>query len=243
MNKAEGLIIIPAYNEENNIFQVIQGIREYSQGLDIIVINDGSEDGTGGIASGMGEQVINHFFNIGYGGALQTGYKYALAREYKYVIQFDADGQHDPRVISTIRECLESGSCDIVIGSRFLEDIRDAGLFKGAAIRFFRLLIKFFTGERITDPTSGLQGLNREVFEHFSKMGMFPEDYPDADTLIYAIKKGYRVLEVPAKNIKRLSGKSMHKGIKCVYYVLKMIVSILVVVLRLKFEKKVMRYV
>lgn len=243
MGNKDGLLIIPAYNEEKNISEVIKGVRRRNYNLDIVIINDGSQDRTAELARKTGEQVIDHLFNIGYGGALQTGYKYAAARAYTYVVQCDADGQHDPGDIAAILELLRTENYDIVIGSRFTAGLKDAGFFKGMAIRFFRFLIKLFTGEKITDPTSGLQGLNREAFEHYAKIGNFPEDYPDADTLIYMLKKGYRISEVPVRSGKRLAGQGMHDGLNCIYYVLKMVVSIMVVLLRCRFQKRVIPHV
>lgn len=235
---SKGLIIIPAYNEEENIAGVLEDIRRYGYDLDIVVINDGSKDHTGEVARKAGVTVIDHFYNIGYGGALQTGYKYAVAKDYDYIVQFDADGQHNPVYIRTISELMESGAYDIVIGSRFMDGVRNVSWGKVLAINFFRFIIRVSTGVALTDPTSGLQGLHREVVQYYTEMGNFPEDYPDADTLIWMLKKKYRVYEFPVDIKQRASGKSMHHGLKSVYYCLKMMVSILVVLLRFEMEKR-----
>ncbi|OPY57980.1 MAG: Undecaprenyl-phosphate mannosyltransferase [Pelotomaculum sp. PtaU1.Bin035] len=236
MKKTDCLIIIPAYNEEQNISRVLQDIRKLDTDLDIVVINDGSRDKTVERVKKAGcSKVITLPYNLGYGGALQTGFKYAVNMGYQFVIQFDADGQHDPEDILTILDHLKTGIPDIVIGSRFLgRGSFDPGVMKKFAITVFRLLIKISTGVMITDPTSGLQGLTNRVFTRYATRGDYPEDYPDADTLISMIAAGYRVVEFPANIRIRHSGNSMHTGIRTIYYFVKMLVSILVVLFRNK---------
>ncbi len=237
MGTADGLIIIPAYNESKNIGQVLKDIRQCNYNIDIIVINDGSNDNTGQVVVEEGEKVINQFYNLGYGGALQTGFKYAVAMEYQFVIQFDGDGQHNPEDLQIIIEQLKTGDYDIVIGSRFIiKNSFQISLAKKLAIIIFRLIIRISTGVKITDPTSGFQGLNQRTFRYYSGMGNFPEDFPDADTLIHMLKSNYQVKEVPVNMKNRLSGKSMHSGFRALYYAIKMLVSISVVLLRAKFK-------
>lgn len=229
------LVIIPAYNEERNIGRVLKEIRSLKIDLDIVVVDDGSRDGTGAVTGEAGERVITLPYNLGYGGALQTGFKYAADMGYNYIIQFDADGQHDPEDIPVILGRLRSGAMDIIIGSRFLGNgSAYAGTLKRTAIWLFRFLIKISTGVRITDPTSGLQGLTCRAFSHYAARGNYPEDFPDADTLIGMILSGYRVTEFPANIRERISGRSMHSGVRTVFYFIKMLVSILVVFIREK---------
>lgn len=232
MSNSEALIVIPAFNEEKNISNVLSELSKSCMACDVVVINDGSKDATSFIARQEGVTVIDHIYNIGYGGALQTGFKFAVLHDYEYVIQFDGDGQHSPEDIHKILAKLKTDSCDIVIGSRFLSPTGKVGLMKRIAIQCFRNLIKFFTGATITDPTSGLQGLNRKVFSYYAKMGNYPEDFPDADTLIHMLRKKYRVCEIPANIRDRMSGESMHIGLKTLFYFIKMLVSIIVVVIR-----------
>lgn len=235
MSRSKCLILIPAYNEEKNIGRVMREIRGARILEDILVINDGSADKTASIVEEAGERVVSLPYNLGYGGALQTGFKYAAGKGYKYVIQFDADGQHDPKDLEVILELLETGKPDIVIGSRFMgRSSFYTGILKKLAIGVFRFLIKFSTGVRITDPTSGLQGLSQRAYRHYAVLGNYPEDFPDADTLIYMILSGYRVEEFPANIRERHSGKSMHSGFRILYYFIKMLVSIFVVLLRKK---------
>ncbi len=233
MKKADCLVVIPAYNEEKNVGRVLEEIRRLNINVDIIVVNDGSGDKTEDVVREAGENVITLPYNLGYGGALQTGYKYAAGMGYNYVTQFDADGQHDPGDIPGILEQLRAGGCDIVIGSRFLGGRTvKAGILKRVAVAVFRLLIKVSTGAKITDPTSGLQGLTRQAFSHYAVMGNFPADFPDADTLIHMLLSDYRVRETAANIRERYSGKGMHYGIKTFFYFIKMLVSILVVLIR-----------
>lgn len=231
------LIIIPAYNEEKNIGGVIKDIRRLNYDVDILVINDASKDNTEHVVLENDEKVINHLYNLGYGGALQTGFKYAVSMGYEYVIQFDGDGQHDPESIQTIIAPLLSGQYDIVIGSRFLvNSAYRVSIFKKFAIGLFRWFIKISTNEIVSDPTSGLQGLNRKTFSYYSRMGNFPSDFPDADTLIHMLIRNYRVIEVPVFMKERLFGQSMHGGFKSIIYGIKMVISISVVLLRARLK-------
>lgn len=229
------LIIIPAHNEEKNISNVLTEIQKHNPDVDILVINDGSGDKTAEIVMNMGIKIINVPYNLGYGGALQTGFKYAVNQEYKYVIQFDGDGQHDSEDIKTIVELLVNVDTDIVIGSRFLgRGNFQTGCMKRIAIAIFRFIIKTTTGVKITDPSSGLQGLSRDAFAFYANMGNFPSDYPDADILIQMILNGYNVTEIPANIRVRNHGTSMHAGLRPILYFMKMLVSIMVVLLRHK---------
>ena len=229
------LIIIPAYNEEKNIGNVLKEIVQLYPGIDVLVIDDGSSDNTGTIVLEQRVKLITHPFNLKYGSALQTGFKYAMINGYRHVIQFDADGQHDPQDIKIIIKIMEKGKADIIIGSRFLgKGAEGMGFFKKTAIIIFRLIIRVFTGQKITDPSSGLQGLTRRAFGYYALMGHYPADYPDADVLIQMILNGFKVCEFPANIRARNSGQSMHAGIRPVYYLIKMLVSILVVLLRPK---------
>lgn len=234
------LVIIPAYNEEHNIGKVLKDIEDTIADVDILVVNDGSSDKTGNIVRALGIDVISLPYNLGYGGALQTGFKYAVLNSYKYVIQFDADGQHDPEDITKIQSELRKGTADIVIGSRFLGGgSLKTGFVKRVAISLFRFLIRYYTGQRITDPTSGLKGLTRRTFSHYAIMGNYPDDFPDADILIQMIRSKYRVQEVPADMYIRDSGRSMHSGLRPIYYLIKILLCIVIVLLREKTLKEV----
>lgn len=225
-------IIIPAYNEQENLGRVIAGIRSVFKG-DIIVVDDGSEDSTSIEARRFGAHVIRHPFNLGYGVALQTGYKYALVQGYDYLLQMDADGQHNPANIPALFEKIENDDCDIVIGSRFLSDSYETGNLRMLAIKLFRIIILALTGERVSDPTSGYQAMNANVLNFFRKD--FPYDYPDANTVILLHRSGFRIKELPVSMYPNSKGRSMHSGFfKISYYFFKIFLSITVTILKKK---------
>ena len=225
-------IIIPACNEERNIASVIAGIRACCD-IDLVVIDDGSTDATTAIARESGALVIRHPFNMGYGAALQTGYKYALRKDYDILLQMDADGQHKPEFIPELFGPVENLECDVAIGSRFLERSQyETGIFKTVAIKLFRQVIRMTTGEHITDPTSGYQCLNRKVFEFFTE-DHFPCDYPDANVIIMLHRSGFRIKEIPVVMLPNPQARSMHRGaITITYYFFKVFLSIFVTLIR-----------
>lgn len=232
------LIIIPVYNEEKNIREVVEGIRGKNIPFDLLVINDGSTDGTAGIVKELGVKLITLPFNLGYGAALQTGYKYAVKKGYDLVIQFDGDGQHNPGDIIFLAQKFSTAKADIVIGSRFLGSSHyRPGWARFLAIKLFSLVIRLTTGVLITDPTSGLQAVGKRAFQYYAQSGNFPEDYPDADTLIHIILIGLRVVEIPALMYPRKTGTGMHAGFKAIFYVLKVFLSIIAVLLRKKIKR------
>lgn len=234
----EVLLIIPAYNEEQNIGKIITLIRRYNRTVDILVINDGSSDGTARIAEDSGAKVVDIPFNMGYGVALQTGYKYALEGGYQYVIQMDADCQHDPQYINALLAEIKNGGSDIVIGSRFLSGgSYKVPLVRRIGIQLFNIITSVIIRQRISDCTSGYQAINRGVLNFYSS-DIYPYDYPDADTLIMAYFGGFKLKEIPVRMFQNESGKSMHGGIKPLYYIFKMFLSIFVIILRNKPYKK-----
>lgn len=220
--KHELLIIIPAYNEEESIGAFLSSLKHANimEFADVVIINDASKDATADIVRELGFSVISHPYNLGYGTALQTGYKYGVANDYRYIIQIDSDGQHDSCNISRIYEALrqkdEAGNTpDLIIGSRFFKDSQSFSIsfIKKVAIRFFRHVIKIASHQNITDPTSGLQGLSRSVFEYYARFGNFDNNYPDANMIVQMALLGYQIREIPAVMHERKAGQSMHFGI------------------------------
>jgi glycosyltransferase involved in cell wall biosynthesis len=230
MNKK--CIIIPTYNEEKNIASVIENIRGCSK-VDIVVIDDGSTDLTAVIAQEAGAFVIRHPFNMGYGVALQTGYKYAVEKNYDLLVQMDGDGQHSVKFIPALFNQVESFACDVAIGSRFLSQGQyKAGFLKSLGIGIFRHIIWLATREKVTDPTSGYQCLNRRVFEFFTD-DHFPCDYPDANVIIMLHRTGFRIREIPVEMKPNPEGHTMHRGIFTIsYYLFKVFLSIFVTLIR-----------
>lgn len=237
------LIILPAYNEEGSIGGFIDKIKAdpISEIADILVIDDGSRDNTAEIVkSKEGVHVITHVFNLGYGCALQTAYKYATEKQYEYLIQIDSDGQHDVCNIRNIYNVLtrEENPPDVVIGSRFMDDsiTFHVSTIKKILIGFFRILIKLSTGSAILDPTSGLQGMNYKVFSHNSVFLNFFNDYPDANMIVQTLLNHFSMEEIGAVMHLRTTGQSMHSGLKPIVYGVTMIISTLVVILRGKLK-------
>jgi Glycosyltransferases involved in cell wall biogenesis len=239
---ARGLVLIPAYNEEQNIAFVLNDLKKHvlKLGMDILVIDDGSTDNTAKIVEQEKVTVIRLPFNLNYGAALQTGFKYAYDKGYDYVVQFDADGQHFASEILKLINTKVSMNADIVIGTRFFENSSyRIGGFKKAGIIFLRLLVWLATGDRITDPTSGFQLLDRRVYMIYSIKGNFPTDYPDADVYISMRRSGFKIVETPAVMYRRSAGTSMHSGLKILMYFPKMLISVLAVIFRDCFQKEV----
>lgn len=240
----EVLIIVPAFNEENNLVRLLEKLCEpkIRSIADILVINDASSDNTELIARSFDVSLITHVFNLGYGSALQVGYKYAVRNNYNYVIQLDGDGQHSVDNITHIYKCLQTKDedgllPDIVIGSRFLSGSKayKMSIIKRLSIAYFSKLIKRVTGEVITDPTSGLQGLNRRAFKYYSEFGNFDYFYPDANMIIQMLLLGFRIKEITSIMYERKFGASMHRGLlKQMVYMLIMPLSIWTVVTRVK---------
>ena len=227
------LIVVPAYNEEQNIARVIARVREVVSEADVLVVDDGSSDATVVVARDAGARVISLPFNLGYGVALQTGFKYALGRGYDYVVQMDADGQHEACSVLDLIAEVRKGTADVVLGSRFL----GASTFKPrfarrVGILLFRAIVSRVAGNSISDPTSGFQALNRSALEFYAT-DAYPTDYPDADVLIMAHLAGFRITEIPVVMYAgRADQKSMHSGLRPLYYVFKMFLSILVTLMR-----------
>lgn len=242
----EVLIIIPAYNEAKNIAAFLEKLEapEIAEIADILVMNDASKDNTAEIVRARNHTVVTHVFNLGYGSGLQLGYKYAKRHKYEYVIQMDADGQHDACNVLNIYNSLtkkdEKGNLpDIVLGSRFMEGSKTFPIssVKKVAITLFRILIKMGTGKKILDPTTGLQGLSKRAVNYYAGFGHFDDMYPDANMIMQMLLLGFNVKEVPAVMHARTEGVSMHSGLKPIKYMFRMMFSIIAVWVRIKVYK------
>lgn len=222
------LLIIPAYNEEKNIENTIKKILDlHNPDIDYIIINDGSTDNTLEILENNHFNYLNLPANLGIGGAVQTGYKYALYKNYDIAIQFDGDGQHNVEYISQLIQQIEAGN-DLVIGSRFLDNLTGFKSTKTrrVGIKLLSNLIKLCTGKKITDPTSGFRACNKKIIELFSMN--YPYDYPEPDTIVKVIKKGFNVKEIPVIMNEQEQGKSSINMLKSVYYMIKVSLSIII---------------
>ena len=229
---ARGLVLMPAFNEAETLPQVLPEVRKTTD-FDILVVDDGSTDGTAAVARAHGALVLRHPFNMGYGAALQTGYKFAAQGDYAVLVQIDADGQHDPTFIGILARRVLDGHADACIGSRFLEGKGYIPPFaRRVGMVLFGYIASVVTKRRVTDPTSGYQALGRRVFRFFQS-DLFPADYPDADVLILLHRAGFRAEEQPVVMRLSATGKSMHSGVlRPMFYVFKMFLSIGVTLLR-----------
>jgi len=240
MNIKDTLLIIPAYNESKMIGKIIIEIKNQLPDLDILVVNDGSIDATDIIAKKHGANVISLPFNMGYGAALQTGYQYAQNKNYQYILQMDADGQHEPKHLNNLLRTIKEDRVDIVIGSRFLNECNyQASCVRHLGMIIFSKITSLIIKQRITDPTSGFQALNHRVLKFFTSE-FYPSDYPDADVIVLLHSIGFRVKEIPVIMYSALNKGKIHNGLKPLYYVFKMFLSIIMIFLREKpyFYKK-----
>lgn len=230
------LIIIPAYNEEHGILNTINDLKNNAKNVDYVVINDGSKDNTKKVLLENDINFIDLTNNLGIGGAVQTGYKYALEKGYDVAIQFDGDNQHDAKYIELLIKEIENGA-DLSIGSRYVSELSE---FKSTAMRRFgknilSVLIKICTGTKIYDPTSGYRAANAKVIKLFADS--YPTDYPEPDTVAMILKKGYKVTEIPVKMNERKTGKSSINAFKSIYYMIKVGISIILTSINTKREK------
>lgn len=227
----KNLIIIPAYNESKCIEQTIHDILQKAPEFDYVVINDCSSDETGEICRRNHFHMIDLPANLGIGGAVQTGYLYAVRNGYDTAVQVDGDGQHDPEFLNQMVQILEAENLDMVIGSRFLEKqgFQSSGI-RRIGIRYFTLLIKALTGKVITDPTSGLRMVNRRTMEVFAKS--YPKDYPEPESVVAVLHKGGKVKEIPVIMRPRAGGVSSISPRKSIYYMIKVSLAIVMESLR-----------
>jgi len=227
------LIAIPAYREEKNIGAVVESVRRLFP-YDILVVNDGSPDGTSEAARNAGAIVLDLPCNLGIGGAVQTAFLYALERGYDAMVRLDGDGQHEPGDIARVLEPILQGTAEAAIGSRFLGETEyRPPVLRMMGIRFFRVLVNLFTGYRVTDPTSGFFAINRRLMEFYS--AQYPSDYPEVDSYILMHRLKARAVEVPARMYEREEGKSSITPFRAIYYMVKVTLSFLINCIR-RFE-------
>jgi len=221
------LIIIPAYNEEASLPGVIQDLREHIPAADVLVVNDGSLDDTAQIARNIDVKVLDLPFNLGIGGAVQSGYLYAERNGYDIAVQFDGDGQHLGSEIKKLLEPLEAQQVDLVVGSRFLAiGGYKAPIFRKIGIGIFSFVISRILGTTVTDSTSGFRAANRRVIEFFAYT--YPDDYPEVESLVLLHKVGLRMTEVSVTMRERTSGKSSITPVRSIYYMTKVLMAIFI---------------
>ncbi len=220
------LIIIPAYNEAKNLVGLLDRLNLVCSEHDLVVINDSSNDNTLAVCADRGVNVIDLPVNLGIGGAVQSGYRYALYNRYDAAVQVDGDGQHNPEYIGTLLSELENGA-DICVGSRFItREGYQSSATRRFAIRYFSCLIRLFSGYRVTDPTSGFRACGRKALRLFATD--YPQDYPEPESIVNAARHKLRVVEVPVVMNERREGKSSITRIKSVYYMIKVSLAIII---------------
>jgi glycosyltransferase involved in cell wall biosynthesis len=227
INEKRVLIIIPAYNEEASIERVIEGVTLEVPRADVLVVNDGSTDFTSERAKRSGAIVLDLPFNLGIGGAMQTGYKYADEKGYEIAVQVDGDGQHDPKEIIRLIEVLEKNEADMAVGSRFVREVS----YKGSTMRKIGIsvlssAISLLIRQKVTDPTSGFRAANRKAIRLFTDN--YPQDYPEPEVLVLLSQCGLKIKEVPATVYQREFGESSITKIRSIYYMLKVLLAIFV---------------
>ena len=221
------IAIVPAYNEEACIAQVIAEIRDFDSGLDIVVIDDGSVDRTHQVARSTGAHVLRLPFNLGIGGSVQTGFRYAWENGYELAVRVDGDGQHDPSQLPKVLAPVLAGEADIAVGSRFAGDegYRSSAT-RRVGIRLLALIVSAIARQRVTDTTSGFQALNAKALALFA--ADYPHDYPEVEGMVMTIKHRLRLCEVPVTMREREHGRSSITALRSIYYMVKVLVALFV---------------
>ena len=221
--------IVPALNEEHAVAAVIDELRAFDPGLDVVVIDDGSTDGTAAVAAAKGAYVLRLPFNLGIGGAVQTGFRYAYEHRYDLAVRVDGDGQHDPAQLGAVVEPVLRGEADIVIGSRFAGGEGDgyrSSRSRRVGIRILASVVSWIVGQRVTDTTSGFQALNRRGIALFARD--YPHDYPEVEATVMVFRHRLRLVEVPVAMRERRGGRSSITALRSIYYMSKVLLAIFV---------------
>jgi glycosyltransferase involved in cell wall biosynthesis len=226
------LAIVPARNEEAAVARVVEELRAFDPDLDVLVIDDGSEDATADTAAAAGAVVVRLPFNLGIGGAVQTGFKYALEHGYDTVIRLDGDGQHDPQEIPQLLGPLARDEADVVVGSRFADGLGDyrPPFARRAGIRWFAHLVSLLTRQKLTDTTSGFQAVNARAIRLFA--ADYPHDYPEVEAAVMVVRHQLRIVEVPARMRGRETGASSITAVRSLYYAVKVTLALFIGIFR-----------
>jgi glycosyltransferase involved in cell wall biosynthesis len=225
------LIIVPAYNEAGAVGDVVRELRATLPDTPVLVIDDCSTDATLAVASQTDANVLRLPHHLGLGGCVQAGYKLAFELGYDYVIRLDGDGQHDPKYIETIFRTLKESGCQMVIGSRYVaENGKATSVARGLGIRFFRAVLWPILGQRVSDPTSGYVGVNRQALAVFSRS--FPLEYPEIEALVVLQRRAFRFREVPVVMRPRKAGKSSITTVRSFFYIVHVLLGVFVNILK-----------
>ncbi len=231
MNAPRVLVIVPAHNEEASLPATLAELRAKAPQVEVLVVDDGSRDGTTRIAREAGVAVVRHPVNLGVGGALQTGFRWAYEHGYDIGVQLDADGQHDPAYLGALLAPVLEGSCDVSIGSRFVSATGyRAPWSRRLGMLLFSGVVRLALGRSIADTTSGFRAYNRAVMDVCQHD--FPKDFPDAPLLIALARRGFRLDEVPVVMRERQAGQSFYTLGKQLYYPYKNLLASLMALIR-----------
>jgi len=224
--------IVPAWNEAGAIGRVIDEITAFDPAIDVVVVDDASTDETAAVAEARGAIVLRLPFNVGIGGAVQTGFRYAVERGYELAVRLDGDGQHDASEISKLLAPLETGDADLVIGSRFVDPGSSyrPPFARRVGIRVFARLVSVLGGQRVTDTTSGFVALDRAGIELFA--AEYPHDYPEVEATLVALRSGLRLAQVQVEMRERETGSSSITFVRSLYYIVKVMLALLVASVR-----------
>jgi glycosyltransferase involved in cell wall biosynthesis len=221
------IAIVPAYNEEFNIGRVLDELRAFDEGLDVVVVSDGSIDRTAAVAEARGAHVLALPFNLGIGGAVQTGFRFAWEQGYQLAVRCDGDGQHDPAELPKVLAPVLRGEADIAVGSRFTsaEGYRSSAT-RRVGIRLLAFVVSAIARQRVTDTTSGFQALNRRALGLFA--ADYPHDYPEVEGMVMTIRHRLRLVEVPVSMREREHGRSSITALRSIYYMVKVLLALFV---------------
>ena len=223
------LAVVPALNEAATIHHVLERLREGAPSFDVLVIDDGSTDDTGDVARSLGASVLRHPFNLGIGGAVQSGFLYALENDYDFMVQVDGDGQHDPSEIAKLQAEMATHDVDVVCGSRFLSDDHryPAPISRRTGIHIFSFVLSRLVEGRVSDPTSGFRLYNRRAIDLFAHD--YPHDYPEVEAVLMLHHHRLRMRETPVRMFERGGGASSLQGSgKSAYYMIKVMLALFV---------------
>jgi glycosyltransferase involved in cell wall biosynthesis len=221
------IAIVPALNEEQTVGRVIDEIRAFDPGFDVVVVDDGSIDRTAGVAADRGAHVLRLPFNLGIGGAVQTGYRFAFEQGYDIAAQVDGDGQHDPSELPKILGPVLNGEADLCVGSRFTgEGAYRSSFARRVGIKIFARVVSAVVRQKVTDTTSGFRAVNRKGIALFA--ADYPHDYPEVEATVMCVRHKLRLKEVPVEMRERGGGASSITALRSVYYMTKVLLAIFV---------------